>query len=227
MYKICLVEDESSLSEIIRLNLQLEGYDVTVFNTGESAKECFLKPIFFDLIILDVMLPGCSGFDLCEKIRQKSNVPILFLSAKGTTSDRIKGLKLGANDYISKPFDLEELLLRVSVLITKKSEKHKSNQINIGDLIVDFKTFEVIKKSTKEKYSLSKKEVALIQLFIKKEGQVIPRTEILDNVWGKNHFPTTRTIDNFILKFRKIFEEDQKNPKYFHSIRGVGYKFTM
>ena len=227
MNKICLVEDESSLSEIIRLNLELEGYEVTVFNTGDSAKECFRQPIFFDLIILDVMLPGCSGFDLCDTIRQKSNVPILFLSAKGTTSDRIKGLRSGANDYIPKPFDLEELLLRVAVLILPKSIKNELNEINIGDIRVDFKTFEVIKKSTKEKYSLSKKEVALIRLFIKKEGEVIPRTEILDNVWGKTHFPTTRTIDNYILKFRKIFEEDQKAPKHFHSIRGVGYKFTM
>ncbi|MEJ6775907.1 MAG: response regulator transcription factor [Crocinitomicaceae bacterium] len=226
MRKICVVEDESSLSEMIRLNLELEGYHVTVFSTGTKAQECFSGPISFDLIILDVMLPGHSGVDLCKQIRQKSQIPILFLSAKGTTSDRIEGLKAGGNDYLPKPFDLEELLLRVGVLILPGLDESEIIEANIGGFSVNFKTFEVVRQSTKESHSLSKKEVALIQLFITKNGEVISRAEILDKVWGKDQFPTTRTIDNYILNFRKIFEKDTKHPEYFHSIRGVGYKFT-
>ena len=226
MRKICVVEDESSLSEMIRLNLELEGYHVTVFSTGTKAQESFSESISFDLIILDVMLPGYSGVDLCKQIRQKSQTPILFLSAKGTTSDRIEGLKAGGNDYLPKPFDLEELLLRIGVLIIPGLHESELTEANIGGFSVNFKTFEVFRKSTKESYSLSKKEVALIQLFITKNGEVISRAEILDKVWGKDQFPTTRTIDNYILNFRKIFEKDTKHPEYFHSIRGVGYKFT-
>jgi len=226
MRKICVVEDESSLSEMIRLNLEFEGYHVTVFNTGTEAYTCFKNAVSFDLIILDVMLPGYSGVDLCKQIRQASNTPVLFLSAKGTTSDRIEGLKAGGNDYLPKPFDLEELLLRVGVLIGPEQIENEPVETIIGDFSVNFETFEVIKRSTKESQDLSKKEVALIQLFVGKNGVVIPRTEILDKVWGKDQFPTTRTIDNYILNIRKIFEKDPKQPKHFHSIRGVGYKFT-
>lgn len=226
MRKICVVEDESSLSEMIRLNLELEGYDVTVFSTGTEAHECFSNTVEFDLILLDVMLPGYSGVDLCKQIRQRSQVPILFLSAKGTTSDRIEGLKAGGNDYLPKPFDLEELLLRVGILVGPEPSEKEILEATIGNCSVNFKTFEVVNQSTKEGHSLSKKEVALIQLFIEKNGEVVSRTEILDKVWGKDQFPTTRTIDNYILNFRKIFEEDPKHPKFFHSIRGVGYKFT-
>lgn len=226
MRKICVVEDESSLSEMIRLNLELEGYHVTVFSTGTKAHEEFSGSISFDLILLDVMLPGYSGVDLCKQIRTKSNVPILFLSAKGTTSDRIEGLKAGGNDYLPKPFDLEELLLRVGVLIGPDLSNEELIEAKLGDCIVNFKTFLVINQSSKQEHNLSKKEVDLIHLFIEKNGEVISRTEILDKVWGKDQFPTTRTIDNYILNFRKIFEKDPKHPEYFHSIRGVGYKFT-
>jgi two-component system alkaline phosphatase synthesis response regulator PhoP len=226
MRRICVVEDESSLSEMIRLNLELEGYDVTVFSTGTKAHECFEGPISFNLIILDVMLPGYSGVDLCKQIRAKSSVPVLFLSAKGTTSDRIEGLKAGGNDYLPKPFDLEELLLRVGVLIGPDAEETEIVEATLGNCSVNFKTFEVINLETNQTHNLSKKEVDLIHLFLEKNGEVISRTEILDKVWGKDQFPTTRTIDNYILNFRKIFEKDPKNPEHFHSIRGVGYKFT-
>ena len=226
MRRICVVEDESSLSEMIRLNLELEGYNVTVFSTGTEAHECFSSPISFDLILLDVMLPGYSGVDLCKQIRENSHVPILFLSAKGTTSDRIEGLKAGGNDYLPKPFDLEELLLRVGILMGPETVEQEILEATIGICSVNFKTFEVMNQASNEAHSLSKKEVALIQLFIEKNGEVVSRTEILDRVWGKDQFPTTRTIDNYILNFRKIFESDPKHPKFFHSIRGVGYKFT-
>lgn len=224
MMKICVVEDEPSLSEMIRLNLELEGYDVTLIGNGLDAIVLFDSGVEFDLIILDVMLPGVNGVEVCRRIRQKSNVPVLFLSAKGTTSDRIEGLKAGGNDYLPKPFDLEELLLRVSILV-QRDKKENTEVVKIGRCEVNFKTYVVINMDTNEQINLSKKEVLLIQLFYQKEGEVISRSEILDKIWGKDQFPTSRTIDNYILNFRKIFENDSKNPHYFHSIRGVGYKF--
>lgn len=225
MVKICVVEDESSIAEMVRLNLELEGYHVTHFDHGLTAKNAFQNKFEFDLIILDVMLPGINGIDLCTEIRKTSKTPVLFLSAKGTTTDRIEGLKAGGNDYLPKPFDLEELLLRVAVLINGlKTEELEV--IRIGDFSVNSKTFEVKNVKTNEKIDISKREIALIQLFHEKNNEVIPRSEILDRVWGKDQFPTSRTIDNYILNFRKIFEKDPKDPQFFHSIRGVGYKFT-
>lgn len=219
--RVCVVEDEQSLAEMIQLNLELENYQVEVLRDGEVARNVFERTMTYDLVILDVMLPGVNGIELCRTIRKISNVPILFLSAKGTTADRIEGLKAGGNDYLPKPFDLEELLLRVAILTQNTQEE----SLQIGECNVDFKTYEVINQKTGEKHMLSKKEVALIRLFHQRNGEVVSRAEILDKIWGKDQFPTTRTIDNFILNFRKIFEEDSKNPKYFLSIRGVGYRF--
>ncbi|MDG1333296.1 MAG: response regulator transcription factor [Crocinitomicaceae bacterium] len=219
MKRICLVEDEKSLAEMIQLNLELEGFEVTAFDDGRNAQNHFSKELGYDLFILDVMLPHVNGIDLCKQIRAESNAPILFLSAKGTTGDRIQGLKAGANDYLPKPFDLEELLLRVAVLTHHQAE----DSAKVGVWEINFKTYSIANGA--ETQSLTKKEVALIQLFIEREGEVVSRSEILDRVWGKDQFPTTRTIDNFILNFRKIFEEDPKNPVHFISVRGVGYRF--
>jgi two-component system alkaline phosphatase synthesis response regulator PhoP len=224
MSKICVVEDERSIAEMVRLNLEMESHDVTLVQDGAEALELFKRNFDFDLVILDVMLPNVSGVDLCRLIRKKSNVPILFLSAKGTTSDRIEGLKAGGSDYLPKPFDLEELLLRVAVLLNM-TPKAGEEIITIGNCQVNFRTFVVVDTISKQETTLSKKEVALLQLFYSKQGEVISRTEILDKVWGKDQFPTTRTIDNFILHFRKTFEDNPKEPVYFISVRGVGYKF--
>lgn len=223
MQKICLVEDEKSLSEMIRLNLEMDGYHVDVYDDGQVVKNDLAKMELYDLIILDVMLPKISGLDLCREIRKNSTVPILFLSAKGTTSDRITGLKLGANDYLPKPFDLEELLLRVQILVKKKEGEKEG--MTIGSKTVSFITYEITNSENSEKELLSKKEIELLKLFSEKAGIVVSRDEILDKIWG-DQFPTSRTIDNYILVFRKIFEKDPRNPIYFHSIRGVGYKFT-
>ena len=224
MSKICVVEDESSIAEMVRLNLEMESHDVTLVQDGAEALELFKRNFDFDLVILDVMLPNVSGVDLCRLIRKKSNVPILFLSAKGTTSVRIEGLKAGGSDYLPKPFDLEELLLRVAVLLNM-TPKAGEEIITIGNCQVNFRTFVVVDTISKQETTLSKKEVALLQLFYSKQGEVISRTEVLDKVWGKDQFPTTRTIDNFILHFRKTFEDNPKEPVYFISVRGVGYKF--
>lgn len=226
MYSICVVEDESALADMVRLNLELEGHQVEVVSDGAEALEIFKREFDFDLILLDVMLPNVSGVDLCRVIRKTSQVPVLFLSAKGTTTDRIEGLKAGGNDYLPKPFDLEEMLLRVAVLLNANQTSFDVETMEVGDCHIDFKTFELTNSKTGESNTLSKKEVALLQLFQYKKGEVVSRTEILDKIWGKDQFPTTRTIDNFILNFRKLFEENPKEPKYFHSVRGVGYKFT-
>ncbi len=226
MYSICVVEDEMALADMVRLNLELENYAVDVIADGAEAHEAFKRPFSYDLIVLDVMLPNVSGVDLCRTIRKTSQVPILFLSAKGTTADRIEGLKAGGNDYLPKPFDLEELLLRVAILLNANGTSVEADHMKIGTCHVDFKTFEVTNSVSDEVVTLSKKEVALLPFFQSKEGEVISRTEILDRIWGKDQFPTTRTIDNFILHFRKLFEENPKEPLFFHSIRGVGYKFT-
>ena len=224
MMNICLIEDEENIVELIRLNLELEGFTVRSFQNGMRAKEMINEVIQHDLIILDVMLPEYSGFDLCKDIRAISDTPILFLSAKGIATDRIHGLKLGANDYLAKPFDLEELILRIRNLVsTKKDQKIKS--IQIGEVKVNFSSYEA-HNNGEIIHVFSKREIELLELFNENEGKVVSRDLILDKLWGKDHFPTSRTIDNYILTFRKIFENDPKNPIFFHSVRGVGYRFT-
>ncbi len=210
---------------MIQFNLELDGYDVFAIRDGGLAKEHFELKIDYDLFILDVMLPRISGLDLCKIIREKSQAPILFLSAKGTTQDRIEGLKIGANDYLPKPFDLEELILKVKIL-TKKEGEQKDFLLQVGELEVDFNTFEVRTLEDKIVHLFSKREIELLKLFQEKEGKVVSRDEILDRVWGKDSYPTARTIDNYILVFRKVFEKNPRKPQFFHSIRSVGYKFT-
>jgi two-component system, OmpR family, alkaline phosphatase synthesis response regulator PhoP len=228
MKKICLIEDEESLADLIRMNLELEGYRVDVITHGTEAFLRAFEMEQFDLVILDVMLPEVSGLTICKEIRKYSRVPILFLSAKGTTQDRIAGLKIGANDYLPKPFDLEELLLRVQVLAEGIEETATPlEKVVIGNHQVDFSTFEVKHLQTGESIDLSKREIELLKMFYNRMGVVVSREDILDELWGNDQFPTARTIDNYILSFRKLFEEDPKSPKFFHSIRGVGYKFTL
>lgn len=229
-YRVLLVEDEESISDALKLNLELEGYDVTVATDGEIALEVFKKSRF-DLIVLDVMLPKLDGFSICQTIRlENTRVPILFLTAKNTAQDRINGLKIGGDDYLTKPFNLEEFLLRVQILVKRSVEATKGdtkvfNTYEFGNNAVDFSTFE-IKTHLGEKKEISKREIHLLKLLIEKDGEVVSREEILEKVWGYDVFPSTRTIDNYILAFRKYFEENPKQPRFFHSIRGVGYKFT-
>jgi two-component system, OmpR family, alkaline phosphatase synthesis response regulator PhoP len=226
---ILLVEDEENLHEALKLNLELEGYDVTSAYDGATAQKN-IESEYFDLIILDVMLPEIDGISVAENIRISNNeVPILILSAKNSSADRVLGLKKGADDYLTKPFNLEELLLRVHKLIDKnKKLQDKStvgNSYTFGNNIIDFKAQEAT-THTNGKIQLSKKETMLLKLLIENKNEVVPREKILQAVWGYNVYPTTRTIDNFILNFRKYFEEDSRNPKYFHSVRGVGYKYS-
>lgn len=226
---ILIVEDEENLQEALKLNLELEGYDITCAENGAIA----LKKVeegYFDLIILDVMLPEIDGFDVCESIRlQNIETPILMLSARSGSSDRVTGLKRGADDYLTKPFNLEELLLRIEKLIEKNRKLQVSSTIGdqfaFGGNAIDFKAQTAV-NSRGENLSLSKKEVMLLKLLIEYKNEVVSREKILQSVWGYQVFPTTRTIDNFILSFRKYFEPDPREPKHFHSVRGVGYKFS-
>jgi two-component system alkaline phosphatase synthesis response regulator PhoP len=226
---ILLVEDEENLHEALKLNLELEGYEITSAYDGNEALKA-IKDEYFDLIIMDVMLPYVDGITVTETIRiQNNEVPILILSAKNTSGDRVLGLKKGADDYLVKPFNLEELLLRVDKLILKNKKLLDKETIGdtyeFGNNKVDFKAQEVITWN-KQHIELSKKEVMLLKLLIENRNEVVTREKILQSVWGYNVYPTTRTIDNFILNFRKYFEKDSRNPKFFHSVRGVGYKYS-
>jgi two-component system alkaline phosphatase synthesis response regulator PhoP len=226
-YSILLVEDEAHLHDALKLNLSLEGYEVSsAFDGPEALKQ--IENAAFDLIILDVMLPGIDGFAITEMVRLKNNqTPILILSAKNTTANKVQGLKMGADDYMTKPFNLEELLLRVSKLIQKNNNAiplTTSNSYTFSGNQFDFASSEAI-NYIGEKITLTKKEAMLLKLLIDHKNKVVSREHILQTVWGYNVFPSTRTIDNFILNFRKYFEKDAKQPVHFISMRGVGYKF--
>jgi two-component system, OmpR family, alkaline phosphatase synthesis response regulator PhoP len=226
---ILLVEDEENFHEALKLNLELEGYQVVSAMDGIAAiKE--LQGQYFDLMILDIMLPEMDGIEVLETIRiQNNGIPVLILSAKNTSADRVMGLKKGADDYLTKPFNLEELLLRVQKLIDKNNKLQDKESVgdiyHFGQNKIDFKAQEAVTKNG-DTVQLSKKETMLLKLLIESKNEVVPREKILQTVWGYHVYPTTRTIDNFILNFRKYFEEDSRNPKYFHSVRGVGYKYS-
>jgi two-component system alkaline phosphatase synthesis response regulator PhoP len=213
---VLIVEDEENLQEALKLNLELEGYEITCAENGAIA----LKKVdegYFDLIILDVMLPEIDGFDVCEMIRLKNiDTPILMLSARSASSDRVTGLKRGADDYLTKLIDKNRKL---------QVNSNIGDQYDFGANRIDFKA-QIASNAKGEQISLSKKEVMLLKLLIEYKNEVVSREKILQAVWGYQVFPTTRTIDNFILSFRKYFEPDPREPKHFHSVRGVGYKFS-
>ncbi len=225
--RILLVEDEDNIRDAIRLNLELEGYEVVSTGNGKKALE-YIGGQHFDLLLLDVMLPDVDGFTITEQVRlTNTEVPIVILTAKDMAQERITGLKKGADDYITKPFNLEELLLRVGILL-RRSQRVKGEALELyefGKNKVNFHTFEATTWRG-DNITLTKKEAMLLKLLVERKNEVVSRNQILQAVWGYDVFPSTRTIDNFILAFRKYFEEDAKEPIFFHSIRGVGYKFT-
>ena len=224
--RILLVEDEPHIMKMMKLNLTMEGYEVVTTDNGRDAIAIVANQNF-DLIILDIMLPEINGFQICEQIRVRDKtVGIIFVSAKDNPEDRVKGLKLGADDYLTKPFNLEELLLRVNNLI-KRSASNASKEIieySFGSNHINFKTYKA--RGQSGDINLTNKEALLLSMLIERENEVVSRQSILQNVWWYDVYPSTRTIDNFILAFRKYFEKDPRNPEYFHSVRGVGYKFV-
>ena len=222
---ILLVEDENNLASVIKLNLELDGYSVIIADNGQKSVDVFrnLKP---DLVILDIMLPELNGIEACKQMKKiNSETPILFLSAKSSGADKIEGLKSGGDDYLTKPFNLEELLLRVQILLKRYQSNSKEDKYILSNFSIDFNTFEITDKTGK-KIDMPNREMKLLKLLISKEGQVVSRTEIMQQLWNPTENPSARTIDNYILNFRKIFEPQSSETKYFHSIRGVGYKFT-
>lgn len=224
--RILLVEDEESLQTLLEINLTSEGYDVTIASDGKKALDAF-EQASFDLIILDIMLPEIDGLEVCERIRlSDQKTPILFLTARDQPSDRIQGLKLGGDDYLAKPFVLEELLLRVQNLIKRAHPAAPTTQqlYTFGANTVNFDTFEAT--GLVGDIKLTKIESRLLKMLIDHKNEVVSRKQILHTVWGYDVYPSTRTVDNFIMSFRKYFEEDSRHPKYFLSVRGVGYKFV-
>jgi two-component system, OmpR family, alkaline phosphatase synthesis response regulator PhoP len=223
---ILLVEDEQHLADGIRENLEAEGYTVQVSTDGEDGLLRWqTQPL--DLVILDVMLPRLDGFSVCERIRNAGgHVPILFLTAKNTEDDRIHGLKLGGDDYLGKPFALRELLTRVAAMLRRQSWYNllPTQQAQIAGFQVNFRTYEIHKDGNRE--ILGQKEAMILKLLLEHPNEVVSREEILDHVWGYDVFPSTRTVDNFIVRLRKRFEANPDEPQYIHTVRGVGYRYV-
>jgi len=225
---ILIVEDEQHLAEALAHNLQFEGYSTTTANDGEQGLR-LAQSIHFDLIILDIMMPKLDGLEVCRRIRAAgSRVPILFLTAKASDADRLLGLKIGADDYMAKPFLLEELILRIQGIFRRQdwySEAPEEQEIfTFDNNEVNFLTFEA--KAKGKTVDLTEKECMLMKLLVERKNQVVSREEILERVWGYRFSTSSRTIDNFIVRLRRYFEPNPKEPKYIHSVRGVGYRFT-
>lgn len=222
---VLLVEDERSLHEAIKLNLELEGFKVISAFNGSQAIELH-KGTKIDVILLDVMMPNLNGFDVCEQIRlSDQKTPILFLTARDEAEDRIKGLTLGADDYITKPFNTKELILRIKNILkrTSSADTNSWSEYTIDDNIIDLDSF-TVRKNDGSSIQLSEKQAKLLKLLIDNKENVVSRKEILQKIWEYEKIPNTRTIDNVILSFRKIFDSGESS--HFQSVRGVGYKFT-
>ncbi|MGD9252563.1 MAG: response regulator transcription factor, partial [Holophagae bacterium] len=198
--------------------------------TGEAAlEELEPRSSDFDLLILDIMLPGLDGFEVCRRLREQGQqIPILFLTARGSDADRILGLQLGADDYLTKPFLVEELVLRVRGILRRaewsRTPARTGPKVQIGSFEVDIDTM----RATTEggSMSLTEREVMLVRFFAENDGRVLTRGELLETVWGYNFDTSTRTLDTFVHRLRKTFEEDPRHPRHFHTVRGVGYRFT-
>jgi len=225
--RILLVEDEINLAKLVQMNLELEGFEVTIADNGLIALE-LLHNAHFDLMILDLMLPKVSGNEVLTKLRLTNvTIPVIITSAKDTSSDRIKGLKEGADDYLVKPFEIEELVLRIQKLLERAQTIPAPNELSdyrFGSNYIDFKTFRATNGSAD--FDLKPKEVQIMKYLISKKNIVVSRQELLRQVWGYDVYPSTRTIDNFIATLRKYFEPDVKHPVFIKSIRGIGYKFV-
>jgi len=230
--RVLLVEDEEHLAAGLKLNFELEGYAVDVASTGREAGRLLLADRVYDAILLDVMLPDIDGYALCQKLRDAGNTtPVLMLTARGGLQDRIEGLNAGADDYLAKPFDLEELLARVRSLLRRRDWGRKNeaprtatNTLRLGDALIDFETHDVTVRG--EDVHLTKLELDLLRYFADNPGRVLSREELQQQVWKLQDYPSHRMVDNFIMRLRRHFEPDPRNPVVFLSVRGAGYKFV-
>jgi len=229
---ILLVEDDPHLSAGLAENLRAEGFSVDMLSDGQRAVDYFGESTA-DLIVLDVMLPSMDGFTVCRTLRERgTNTPVLFLTARGDPADRIRGLEAGGDDYLSKPFHLQEFLLRVRAIVRrwtwyqKSSEAPHSATLRFAGNEVDFRAFRARSWNGVEQ-ELTEKEAMILKVLAERPGEIVSREDLLERVWGYDVFPSTRTVDNFILRLRKRFERDPANPQHFLTVWGVGYRFLM
>ncbi len=226
--RILLVEDEKGLILTLTDRLTSEGFEVTSASDGQTGFDLAASGEF-DLILLDVMLPKKNGFDIARDLRQKGiQTPILMLTAKGETIDKVLGLKLGADDYLTKPFEVMELLARIEALLRRSpqsSEAPANGAFRFGDVGVDLRRAEVTKSD--QRVDLSAMEFRLLQFFIENRGTVHSRDDLLDAVWGYDSTPTTRTVDVHVAWLRQKLEENPRHPQYIQTVHGLGYKFTV
>jgi len=223
--KILIIEDEADLVKGLKLNLVDEGYEVDWAADGREGLRRALEEAP-DLVILDIMLPGMNGLDICRELRQKkANVPVIMLTAKGEEVDKVVGLEIGADDYMTKPFSVRELLARIKAHLRREKRAPRSvpQTYVFGEVEVDFVHFKVRRRE--REFDLTSLEIDILKYLIAHKGEVVSREALLDKVWGYEKFPTTRTIDNHILKLRKKIEEDPSRPRHIFSIYGEGYRF--
>ena len=231
--RVLVVEDEQHLAAGLKLNFELDGYNVVVAESARAAASALLDPGSFDVIILDVMLPDSTGFELCRRLRDAGDhTPVLMLTASGTTDDRVRGLEAGADDYLVKPFQLEELLARVRSMLRRRAWERSRSQtpgedLRIGPAHVDFSARTVhIDGENLQEIHLTQLEFDLLHYFANNANRVLTRQELQEKVWKLEKYPNSRMVDNFMLRLRKHFEKDPSSPRYFLSVRGTGYKFV-
>lgn len=224
--RILVVDDETHLADGIRENLAAEGHETDVAYDGEAGLDA-VRQQRFDLAILDVMMPKMDGIELCSSMRREGiQTPVLFLTVKGDPEDRVRGFEAGGDDYLTKPFHLKELLLRVTAILRRSRwYEEAGDELAFGGNRIDFRTYKATAWDGTE-HNLTHKEAMIVQALAERESNIVTREEILDRVWGYEVFPSTRTIDNFIVRIRKRFERDAEQPQHFHTVRGVGYRFT-
>ncbi len=225
--KILVVDDEEHIQELIKFNLEKSGFKVICAGDGIEAIK-LVKEQLPQLMLLDLMLPGMDGLDVCKEIRKDStmsNMPIIMITAKGEEIDKIIGLELGADDYITKPFSVRELVARIKAILRRTNMQLVEKTFNIGNLAIDFGKHEVIKSESKVELTL--KEFELLEILIKNKGRVMTRDFLLDKIWGYEYLGETRTVDVHIRHLRQKIEEDDKNPAYIQTIRGIGYRFNF
>lgn len=235
MKKILIVEDERHIGIGLKINCEAEGYHATLVADGPSALKLFAQdPDSFDLVILDLMLPDMSGYTVLQRLRESNiHIPVLILTARTLSEDKIRGFDVGADEYMTKPFELPVLLARVRNLLQRHANLKAARPAVTGteDVFefdgasVNFTRHEVQVRGTP--HALTSLEFKLLKCFVENEGIVLTRAEILDKVWGLDSSPTTRTVDNFIVRLRQHFELDPANPRHFLSVRGVGYRFVV
>jgi two-component system response regulator VicR len=226
--RILIVEDDLAILRGLKDNLEYESYEVLTATDGEQGY-CLIQEKKPDLIILDLMLPKMSGYELCRKVREEGIVtPILMLTARGEEVDRILGLDLGADDYVTKPFSVPELMARIRAVLRRVQKSKTGNlpeELSFGRVFVDFRRFEANKEG--RVINMSRKEFGVLRLLAARAGEVVTRDELLDEVWGYDQYPTTRTVDNHIALLRNKLEDDPANPQYLITIHGVGYKLIL